>query len=270
MKSRTFSVIGWIFVALMLAFIYLPIIILIIFSFSSTKVMGNWSDVNWSFALYKELFNTELLTSVQILDAIKNTLVLALVSATLATVIGTVAAVGIHQLGRRSKRLVNGMSQITVINADIVTGAAFMLFFTLFPSVFEGYPALIIAHTVITMPYVLLSVTPRLSQLNPNLYEAGLDLGAGPIRTLITVILPQLIPGMIAGFGLAFTLSLDDYVISKFINGNVQTISTLIYSAAKKGIPAVWRAASSLIFVVIMVMLVVFNLAKSKNKEAKK
>ena len=139
-----------------------------------------------------------------------------------------------------------------------------MLFFSTLG--LEGFPALIIAHVVITMPYVVLSVTPRLNQLNKNLYEAGLDLGAGPMRTLVTVILPQLVPAMIAGFGLAFTLSIDDYVISKFINGNVQTISTLIYSATKKGIPAVWRAVSSMIFVVVMAVLVAINVVSGRKK----
>jgi spermidine/putrescine transport system permease protein len=243
--------------------VYLPIIILIIFSFAPTsKAIGNWANIAWSTDLYVELMQSE-----GILEAIKNTFILALTSSTLATIIGTVGAVGIHKLKRRPKAIVNGMSQITVVNAEIVTGAAFMLFFTLFPRELEGFPALIIAHTIITMPYVLLSVMPRLTQLNPNLYEAGLDLGAGPLRTLVTVILPQLIPGMIAGFGLAFTLSLDDYVISKFINGDVQTISTMIYSATKKGIPAVWRAVSSLIFVVILIILIAMNMAKRKKED---
>ena len=263
MRNKTFKTVGWIFIALMLAFVYLPIIILIIFSFAPTsKAIGNWANITWSADLYAELMQSE-----GILEAIKNTFILALTSSTLATIIGTVGAVGIHKLKRRPKAIVNGMSQITVVNAEIVTGAAFMLFFTLFPRELEGFPALIIAHTIITMPYVLLSVMPRLTQLNPNLYEAGLDLGAGPLRTLVTVILPQLIPGMIAGFGLAFTLSLDDYVISKFINGDVQTISTMIYSATKKGIPAVWRAVSSLIFVVILVMLIIMNMAKRKKED---
>ncbi|MBO5214572.1 MAG: ABC transporter permease [Clostridia bacterium] len=263
MRNKTFKTVGWIFIALMLAFVYLPIIILIIFSFAPTsKAIGNWANITWSADLYAELMQNE-----GILEAIKNTFILALTSSTLATIIGTVGAVGIHKLKRRPKAIVNGMSQITVVNAEIVTGAAFMLFFTLFPRELEGFPALIIAHTIITMPYVLLSVMPRLTQLNPNLYEAGLDLGAGPLRTLVTVILPQLIPGMIAGFGLAFTLSLDDYVISKFINGDVQTISTMIYSATKKGIPAVWRAVSSLIFVVILVMLIIMNMAKRKKED---
>ena len=262
MKNKTFKIVGWIFIALMLAFVYLPIIILIIFSFAPTsKAIGNWANIAWSTDLYVELMQSE-----GILEAIKNTFILALTSSTLATIIGTVGAVGIHKLKRRPKAIVNGMSQITVVNAEIVTGAAFMLFFTLFPRELEGFPALIIAHTIITMPYVLLSVMPRLTQLNPNLYEAGLDLGAGPLRTLVTVILPQLIPGMIAGFGLAFTLSLDDYVISKFINGDVQTISTMIYSATKKGIPAVWRAVSSLIFVVILIILIAMNMAKRKKE----
>ena len=266
MNGKAKKIVGGIFIGLMLAFTYLPIIILIIFSFApGSKAIGNWGAIDWSGALYVELFE-----SADILEAIKNTFVIALVSSVLATIIGTLGAIGIAQLGRRSKRIVNGMSQITVVNAEIVTGAAFMLFFTLFPREFEGYPALIIAHTIITMPYVMLSVTPRLLQLNPNLYEAGLDLGAGPMKTLITVILPQLIPGMIAGFGLAFTLSLDDYVISKFINGGVQTISTMIYSATKKGIPAVWRAVSSLIFIVVLAILIAINIKSAKKKKESK
>ncbi|CDB25056.1 putative spermidine/putrescine ABC transporter permease protein PotC [Firmicutes bacterium CAG:552] len=262
--SKCGKTIGWIFVSLMLVFVYAPIVILIVFSFSETKAIGNWEGLNWSLGLYAELFKSE-----DILEAVKNTFVLALISSTLSTIIGTVGAVGIDRLGKRMKRLVNGMGRITVINAEIVTGAAFMLFFTLFSGDIEGYPALIIAHTIITMPYVVLSVTPRLAQLNPNLYEAGLDLGASPMRTLCTVIVPQLVPGMVSGFGLAFTLSLDDYVISKFINGDVQTISTMIYSATKKGIPPVWRAVSSLIFVLVMIALIMINVsAKKREKES--
>ena len=267
MRSNAKKIFGWVFIAIMLLFVYSPIIILIIFSFApESKTIGNWSQISWSFGLYAELFE-----SADILEAIKNTFIVALSSSLLATILGTVGAVGIQQLGRRSKGIVNGMSQITVINAEIVTGAAFMLFFTLFPETFEGFPSLITAHTIITMPYVLLSVTPRLMQLNPNLYEAGLDLGAKPMRTLVSVILPQLIPGMISGFGLAFTLSLDDYVISKFINGDVQTISTLIYSATKKGIPAVWRAVSSFIFIIVLLVLILLNISSAKRaKGAKK
>ena len=260
MNSKAKKILGWIFIAIMLAFVYMPIIILIIFSFApESKAIGNWDKITWSGDLYVQLVHNE-----QILEAIRNTFVLALSSSLISTVLGTVGAVGIQQLSRRFKHLVNGMSQITVINAEIVTGAAFMLFFSTLG--LEGFPALIIAHVVITMPYVLLSVTPRLNQLNPNLYEAGLDLGAGPIRTLVTIILPQLVPAMIAGFGLSFTLSLDDYVISKFINGNVQTISTLIYSATKKGIPAVWRAVSSMIFIVVMAVLIAINIVSGKKK----
>ena len=260
MNDKAKKIIGWIFIGIMLAFVYLPIIILIIFSFApESKAIGNWDKITWSGDLYVQLARNE-----QILEAIRNTFVLALSSSLIATVLGTVAAVGIQQLGRRFKRLVGAMGQITVINAEIVTGAAFMLFVSTLG--LEGFPALIIAHVVITMPYVVLSVTPRLNQLNKNLYEAGLDLGAGPMRTLVTVILPQLVPAMIAGFGLAFTLSIDDYVISKFINGNVQTISTLIYSATKKGIPAVWRAVSSMIFVVVMAVLVAINVVSGRKK----
>lgn len=263
MTKKTTKAACWAFIAFMLIFTYLPILILIIFSFApESKTIGNWGKITWSLDLYSQLFSSQ-----EILTAIANTFILALSSSALATILGTVGAVGIQQLGKKSKMLVNGMSQITVINADIVTGAAFMLFFTFFPTGFNGFPALIISHTIICMPYVLLSVMPRLAQLNPNLYEAGLDLGAKPMRTLFTVIMPQLVPGMISGFGLAFTLSLDDYVISKFINGNVQTISTLIYSATKKGIPPVWRAVSSLMFIVVLILLIFINVkGKKKNK----
>lgn len=265
MNGRAKKIFGWTFISVMLFAVYMPIIILIIFSFApNSKTMGDFASITWSFGLYEQLLQSD-----DILTAIGNTLILAFTSSFLATFIGTLGAIGIHQLGRRSKRWVNGMSQITVINADIVTGAAFMLFFNYMPDMY-GFPALIIAHTIITMPYVQLSVMPRLVQLNPNLYEAGLDLGAGPFRTLFTIILPQLVPGMVSGFGLAFTLSLDDYVISKFINGNVQTISTMIYSATKHGIPATWRAVSALFFVVVLLVLVVYNVIAVKNKKEKK
>ncbi len=250
------------FVYLVLALMYLPIIVLIIYSFTEARNIGQWSG--FSVGLYIKLFYND-----EIMEALLNTLIVALTSSALATAIGTISAVGIFYLRKIPKAVANSVNQITVINADIVTAVAFMLFFMAVKIFPEGFLTLIISHTMITIPYVVLAVLPRLGQLNPNTYEAGLDVGAGPMRTLFTVVIPQLIPSMVSGFALAFTLSLDDYVITKFNGGEVVTISTYLYSkVAKKGIIPVLKALSSLIFLVslsILVLINVYNRRKAKK-----
>lgn len=254
------------FVYLMLAVTYIPILILVIYSFTNTKVIGMWDG--FTFELYAEVFRNS-----EIMNALKNSLVLAVVASTLATFLGTVAAIGIYYMRGIRKRLMNFMTQITMVNAEIVTGVSFMLLFVLIRFIPSGWATLIIAHTMITTPYVILNVLPRLSQLNPNLYEAGLDLGASPVKTLFKVLLPQLIPGMISGFALAFTLSFDDFIVSKFNNGGekIQTISTYLYTKlAKKGVQPVLRALSTIIFVVVLVVLIAINMAaRRRAKKAK-
>ena len=254
---------GRVFIGFMLALMYLPILILVIFSFSGSSGIGAWSHFNFTFDWYTKLFTDE-----QILGAVGNTFLIAGVSSVLATVIGTIAAVGIYYLNRRVKPIVNAISQITVINADIVTAVAFMLFFIVCMNYLDGYPALFIAHTMITTPYVVLSVMPRLSQINPNLYEAGRDLGAGPMRTLFTVILPQLVPGIVSGLVMAFTLSLDDFVITLFNKGSgVETISTMIYASTKHGIDPAFRALSTVIFLGVLAVLIGINIYTSRKKK---
>ncbi len=259
MKKTVKSALIWVFVGVMLALMYLPIIILIIYSFTDAKALGVWNG--FSAELYVNLFNDS-----EILSALGNSMILAAVSATLATVLGTTAAVGIYYLRKWKKASANFIANITMENAEIVTGVAFMMFF-LAVNIGYGWWALIIAHTMITVPYVILSVTPRLSQINPNLYEAGLDLGASPLRSLVCVVVPQLIPGMISGFIMAFTLSLDDFIVSKFINGSVQTIPIYLYNAlAKRGADPTLRALSSVLFVAVLTVLIVLNVVSSRRK----
>lgn len=263
-----FDACGWAYICVMLVLMYLPILIIIIYSFNSSKVIGAGNG-EFTFANYINLFdNTE------ILSATVNTIVIALASSALATLIGTISAIGVFYLSKL-KAVANFINQITVVNAEIVTAVAFMLFFIFLQSVNigipEGYATLIICHTMITVPYVILSVTPRLSQLDPNSYEAGLDLGASPTRSLFTVIVPQLIPGMITGFALAFTLSMDDFIISNFNRGEIHTISTLMYSQmTKRGIDSAFRALSSIMFLAVTVVLIVYNVVKGKRAKKRK
>lgn len=251
------------FVYLVLIIMYLPVLVLIIYSFTGGKNIGVWEG--FTFDLYFMVFADS-----EIIAAVGNTFLIAFISSLLATFIGAISAIGIFYMKRVAKSIMNGISQITVVNAEIVTGIAFMLFFLIL-FIPDGYVALIIAHTMIAIPYVILSVMPRLSQLNPNLYEAGLDLGASPMRSLFTVMMPQLVPGMLSGGILAFTLSLDDFVITSFINGDVDTISTFLYNKlTKKGVPPELRALSSLLFAVILIALIAINIySKKRAKKAR-
>lgn len=260
MKKQVKTALIWTFVIAMLFIMYVPILILIIYSFTDAKALGVWSG--FSFELYKNLF-----TDSEIMGALGNSLILAAVSATLATVLGTAAAVGIYYMKRRKKSAAEFVANITMENAEIVTGVAFMMFF-LAVNIHYGWAALIIAHTIITVPYVILSVTPKLSQINPNLYEAGLDLGASPVGSMLKVVVPQLVSGMISGFIMAFTLSLDDFIVSKFINGGVQTIPIYLYNAlAKRGADPTLRALSSVLFIVVLGVLIALNVVSAKRKK---
>lgn len=252
------------YIYLMLVLIYLPIFVLIVYSFTDSKAIGKWNG--FTFDLYTKLFADK-----KIMTSVYNTLILAVSSSLIATILGTITAVGIFYSHRIAKTALNGVNQITIINAEIVTSVALMLLFRALRDINleipKGFPTLIIAHTVITTPYVILAVMPRLYQLNPNLYEAGLDLGASPVRSLLTVITPQLIPSMISGFALAFTLSLDDFVIAKFNKGGIQTISTLIYESARKGINNAFRALSAIIFIAALLILVFINYRTARKKK---
>lgn len=273
-SSRLFLILRWVILILVLIAIYLPLLMIIVYSFSTSQSVGGEFG-NFTFRLYQKLFdNTKMLT------ALKNTLIIGLASAAFATILGTTAAVGIHYMRKKIKAAVDTASQITVVNAEIVTAMGFfvlMIFLRDTVKVPVNFSLwwLILTHTVITTPYVILTVAPRLQQLNPNLLEASMDLGAGPMRSLFTVMLPQLAGAMVSGFALAFTLSLDDFVVTNInsFGANIDTISTYVYSGIrKKGVPIEIRALSTIIFVVVLTALIVYNIVKNKKakEQAKK
>lgn len=254
------------YVYLVLAFLYAPIILLVIYSFNASKEIGYWSD-EWNFSLYKMLFSNK-----KILTAVANTFILAFSSAIISTILGTMGAIGCFYSKRRVQKTLNGATQINVINAEIVTGLSLALVFSMlgFP---RTWASLIISHVALGFPFVFLNVLPKLKQLNPNLYEAGLDLGASPTKALFSIIIPEILPGIFSGFLLAVTMSLDDYIITTFTKPTtLDTISTYTYNAYAKGgantsVPAL-RALSTIIFVVIITVVVVMNVRA--NKKAKR
>lgn len=248
------------FIILMLFIMYMPIIFLMVLSFTESKAFGVWTG--FSFNLYVELFQNEA-----ILQAVANTVIIGLSAAAIATVVGTISAVGIYSMKKTPKTLINGINQVTILNADIVTASALLLLIATL-SIPKGYGTLLLAHIVICTPYVVLSVMPKLSSLDPNLYEAALDLGASPTKALFKVMIPQLISGMITGFVLALTLSIDDFIISNYTNGGVETISTFVYKdAARAGLTPSLRALSTIIFVVVLSVLIAINIYSNKKSK---
>lgn len=247
------------YAALIYLFLYAPILILIVFSFNASKSRGNWAGftLNW----YLELFQDR-----QIMKALYYTMVIAVLSAIIATVIGTAAAIGIHNMRRLKKKIVMNITYIPVVNPEIVTGLSLMLLF-IFTNFQLGFISLLLAHITFNIPYVILSVLPKLKQLDKNLYEAALDLGATPFYAYRKVVLPEIMPGIITGLLLAFTLSVDDFVISFFTTGSgVSTLSIIVYSMARRGINPKINALSSLLFLTVLILLVIVNFRSGENK----
>lgn len=240
------------YVGLILLFLYLPIMTLIAFSFNESKTMARWDG--FSLKWYGELFTDPI-----ILNAIVVTLTIALLASLLATVIGTMAAFGINSMKKRSKSLILSGTYIPMINADIVTGVSMLLLFILL-KIPRGYVTMLIAHTTFCLPYVVLSVLPRLKAMDTALYEAALDMGATPRQAIFKVVLPDIMPGVVTGFILSFTLSFDDFVISFFsTQGALPNLSVYIYSMAKLGINPKINALSAIMFVVVIVLLIIIN-----------
>ena len=252
---------------LLLAMLYAPILIIAIFSFTEAKVLGNWTG--FSTKLYTSLFTGGVHHS--LLSAIENTLIIALAAAAISTVLGSLAAIGIHHLYGRKKMMLNALNNVPMLNPDIITGISlFLLFVSL--GVTQGYATVILAHVTFCTPYVVLNVLPRLTQMNPNIYEAALDLGATPFQALHKVIIPEIKAGMISGFILAFTLSIDDFAVTLFTKGNegLETLSTYIYADARKGgLTPELRPLSTIIFVTVLVLLIVINVRSQRAKNKK-
>lgn len=254
---------------LLLAMLYAPIVIIAIFSFTEAKVLGNWTG--FSTKLYTSLFSGGVHHS--LLSAIENTLIIAIVAAALSTLLGSVAAIGIHNLRGRKKMVMNTLNNIPMLNPDIITGISlFLLFVSL--GITQGYTTVILAHVAFCTPYVVLCIMPRLQQMNPDIYEAALDLGATPYQAMRKVIIPEIKPGMISGFILAFTLSIDDFAVTIFTIGTsgLETLSTYIYADARKGgLTPELRPLSTIIFVTVLLLLIIINVRSqraAKKKEA--
>lgn len=240
------------YLSLVLFFLYVPIVVLIIYSFNAGKSRAKWEG--FSLHWYADLFQ-----DAAILKALYVTLSVAVIAAVIATVLGTLAAIGIHAMRKRPQGLMMTMTTLPMTMPDIVTGISLMILFT-FAKIERGYFTMLLAHITFNTPYVILSVMPKLKQMNKHTYEAALDLGATPSYALLHVILPEIVPGIITGCLLAFTLSLDDFVISYFTTSPmVQNLSTLIYSKARIGIEPTLNALSALMFLSLLVLLLMVN-----------
>ncbi|MGM9791368.1 MAG: ABC transporter permease [Candidatus Cryptobacteroides sp.] len=250
---------------LILAVLYAPIIFIAIFSFTDAKSLGNWTG--FTFDLYTSLFSGATSASRNLMEALKNTLLIALIASFVSTILGTLAAIGIYNMRGRKKKAMEFLNDIPMLNPDIITGVSLFLLFV-FLHFSKGYLSVILAHITFCTPYVVLNVMPKLSQMNPNIYEAALDLGATPHQALWKVLIPQLRPGMITGFILAFTMSLDDFAVTYFTSGSsgLETLSTYIYSDVRKGgLTPELKPMMTIIFLVILVVLLAVNIRASKK-----
>ncbi len=250
-------VVGRAYLWFLLLLLYSPILIIMIFSFTEAKVLGNWTG--FSTKLYTSLFSGGVHRS--LISAIWNTLAIALIAATASTILGSIAAIGIYNLRTRSRQAIGFVNSIPILNPDIITGVSLFLLFISF-GISQGFTTVVLAHITFCTPYVVLSVLPRLRQMNPNIYEAALDLGATPFQALRKIIVPEIRPGMISGFILAFTLSIDDFAVTIFTIGNegLETLSTYIYADARKGgLTPELRPLSTIIFVTVLLLLIIIN-----------
>ncbi len=248
------------YLVLILIFLYAPIATLMVLSFNGSRSRNQWGG--FSLQWYAEMFD-----SASIMAALQNTLVIALVSALVATVIGTAASIAINSMRQLPKTIMMGITNIPMLNADIVTGISLMLAFIAF-GISLGFKTILIAHITFNIPYVILSVMPKLKQTNQSAYEAAMDLGATPAYAFYKVVLPDIMPGVLSGFLLAFTMSLDDFIITHFTKGaGINTLSTLIYSEVRRGIKPSMYALSTIIFVVVLTLLIITNFAPNRKKE---
>ena len=249
-----------IYLVLICLILYAPIVTLMVLSFNNTKTRSRWGGFTGKW--YVSLFQNK-----EIMNALYTTLIIALLSALIATLIGTLAALGMQVMRSRTRTLFMGITNIPMLNADIVTGVSLMLLFIAFRLTL-GFKTILLAHITFNIPYVILSVMPKLKQTNKRTYEAALDLGASPLYAFVKVVLPDIMPGIFSGFLLAFTMSLDDFVITHFTKGpGVDTLSTKIYSEVRKGIKPEMYALSTLMFVTVLILLILINLSPADKRK---
>lgn len=272
-KGSTLTrVAGQAYLWLLLLLLYAPILLIFIFSFTKSKVFGNWTG--FTFGLYQNLFTGyDKVANVQVdpnlYHAIFYTVVIAFAAAAISTMLGTLAAIGIYNMRQRDRKIITFLNSVPMINPDILTGISLFLLFV-FLGISRGFWTVLTAHVVFCTPYVVLSVMPRLTKMNPNIYEAALDLGATPGQALRKVLMPELWPGMISGFILSLTLSIDDFGVTFFTKGSngLDTLSTFIYADARKGgLTPELRPLFSLIFLTILVGLFIINYRTNKQSK---
>lgn len=251
------------YLALIFIILYAPIVTLMVLSFNQSKTRSKWGG--FTLKWYKELFQNE-----QIMSAFYTTLIIAFLSAAAATVIGTAAAIAIQGMKNRWRTLYMGVTNIPMMNAEIVMGVSLMLLFIACRMTL-GFGTILIAHITFNIPYVILSVAPKLKQTNRHVYEAALDLGASPLNAFFKVVFPDIVPGVLSGFMLAFTMSLDDFVITHFTKGpGIDTLSTKIYTEVRKGIKPENYALSTIMFVTVLVLLILINYSPKEKEETRK
>ena len=251
---------------LMFLFLYAPILVLIVFSFNDTDTSSRTVWSGFSLRWYQKLFEDRL-----ILEALRNSILIAVIAAVCATVLGTVAAVGINSMKKLPRRIMMNLTNFPMVNPDIVTGVSLMLLFVFAVGVFGGRSlgmgSLIAAHITFCLPYVILSVLPKLRQMDSNLFEAAQDLGCPPVKAFFKVVLPEIASGIVTGMIMAFTLSIDDFVISYFTSGTTQTLPIYIYSMTRKRVSPEINALSTVLFAVVMVLLIVVNVRQAKDSK---
>ncbi|MDD4377631.1 MAG: ABC transporter permease [Eubacteriales bacterium] len=247
------------YLVIILLFLYLPIGTLMVLSFNDSKSMATWTG--FSLRWYEEMLDNQM-----IIDALVNTFTIALAAASISTIIGVAACIGISAMRKRSENVIMGLNNIPLLNADIVTGISLMLAFLVF-GISLNWGTVLLAHITFCIPYVILSVMPKIKQLSDYTYEAALDLGATPVYAFFKVVLPDIKPGIVSGFLLAFTMSVDDFVITHFTRGaGINTLSTLIYSQVKVGIRPTLFALSTIIFVIVLIILVITNIISRRGE----
>lgn len=251
-----------VYLGLVLMFLYVPIFVLIVFSFNTTKSRSVMSG--FTFDWYIKLFKNEM-----IISSLINTLIVAVIASIAATILGTAAAVGINSMKKLPRTIVLNITNFPVINPEIVTGVSLMLLFVFFAARMNlefGFATLVIAHITFDVPYVILNVMPKFRQMDPFLYEAAQDLGCGPVRAFFKVVLPEIMPGVVSGFLMAFTFSLDDFIISYFTCGSgMQTLPVTIYSMTRRKVSPEINALSTIIFLIVVIVLVIKNMIERKN-----
>lgn len=248
------------YMVLILIFLYAPILTMMVLSFNKSKSRTQWGG--FTLQWYTQMFDSR-----SIMGALTTTLVIAFASALIATIIGTAAALSINSMRPVPKTVVMGITNIPMLNADIVTGISLMLAFIAF-GISLGFKTVLISHITFNIPYVILSVMPKLKQTDRSTYEAAMDLGASPVYAFFKVVFPDIMPGVLSGFLLAFTMSLDDFIITHFTKGaGINTLSTLIYSEVRRGIRPSMYALSSIIFLTVLILLILVNFRSIKKPE---